>query len=290
MEQLVVLDKTGRADYVEWDLEDMSKEYMIETLKEDENVSAIYETMTNTGPFGLIWEREKTEVKDDEVGSEQQKVLEEVSKKNPDATKLDYYKALESAGFPRKDLEKIINNYLKHYNGYTSIVVPDRKIYENYELRAYKVSNDYSALKLGTEIDGDYRLSNEEKKKLHDIINEKEKLFKDSSNIKDAMDEDEYERLVYMSKYGNILNFYDFTNKTANMFEKVYKDLNLPEDDTYIVHPDVLQDDNKMKLLFDTLRKNIIEYLNADSDNDFDLRESEFYDVLNIFDIRRMYQ
>lgn len=118
------------------------------------------------------------------------------------------------------------------------------------------------------------------------------------SHIKDADEESiseaEYEALTRHAAHGELLDMYEVSSQKAQqIFERVCKEFNLPEDPEWIIAPEILENDGIMNELYKELRKEVIAELNNDEfafDTSYDKRYGEHGGterIMDIFNIRK---
>lgn len=111
------------------------------------------------------------------------------------------------------------------------------------------------------------------------------KLFEMDSSCEDSMDEEEYFDLLKSVKYGEELeDFYASSVDLADIFEDAYETLNYPTDEEYVIHPEILKDDDKMEKLYELVRKYTIKALEEDH-----LEEDDRRKVITLFNIKVTY-
>lgn len=118
------------------------------------------------------------------------------------------------------------------------------------------------------------------------------------SHIKDADEESiseaEYEALIRHAAHGELLDMYEVSSQKAQqIFERVCKEFNLPEDPEWIIAPEILENDGIMNELYKELRKEVIAELNNNEfafDTSYDKRYGEHGGterIMDIFNIRK---
>lgn len=109
------------------------------------------------------------------------------------------------------------------------------------------------------------------------------------------VDEATYDRLVRHAGCDELFDFYEISNKASELFENIYTGLKLPMHDNWIVHPTVLEDPEKVRMLKDAVRKEVVRMANEGALGDLlDSNQHDDYEVikriLNLFDIKVLYE
>ncbi len=109
--------------------------------------------------------------------------------------------------------------------------------------------------------------------------------------FKDALTEEQYEKLVNKSNKGEELaSFYELpSGKLNDLFDDTLKELGYPIDDNWFISPEVLQDSSKMDKLYKAVRTKVLNILNDEVYNE-DLYSELGYDdyktLKNLFKIQ----
>ncbi len=118
-----------------------------------------------------------------------------------------------------------------------------------------------------------------------------EKKMKDAN--KESISEAEYEALIRHAAHGELLDMYDISAASAELFEDVYNYLALPKDEEWIVAPEVLKEDISMEKLYSTLRSAIISEM-KENEYVFDTNHDKHYgehkgteEIMKIFNIKK---
>lgn len=116
----------------------------------------------------------------------------------------------------------------------------------------------------------------------------------DNKKIFDDMESDEYERLLKYAPHSNVLGRVYYSSEFAKeLFDDVYSRLGYPQDEKWIIAPEVLRDDAKMEKLYSTLREAVISELKKYEyafDTSYDKRYGQHEgtkEILNLFDIKK---
>ena len=126
------------------------------------------------------------------------------------------------------------------------------------------------------------------------LIWKRDEQIEDEQVEENKLSDEDYESLVRSSSHPEVLDFYDLSAETGELFEKIYTKLGFPKHDEWVVHPDVLNDDDKMNKLYDEIRKELVKLANnQELDNAFDSARDKHYgehetvkQIMKMFNLR----
>lgn len=109
--------------------------------------------------------------------------------------------------------------------------------------------------------------------------------------LKDALTEEQYEKLVNKSHKGEELaSFYELpSGKLNDLFDDTLKELGYPIDDDWFISPEVLEDNAKMDKLYKAVRTKVLNILNDEVYNEdlySELGYNDYKTLKNLFKIQ----